>query len=162
MTVYESRAAVLAGVLAVGCATTGGTLVPAGAPPQTTLEARAAAASMNAWRAAGLPVTPSAKGMAELRIELPESQAAYEARCPPGLLGESQACLRWLGWDVPVAVVSPGVARAAVARAAVHEWMHAAGYRFGLWPDYDAAHTDVRVWEPSGAEAAAKAAVSGD
>lgn len=107
-----------------------------------------ASAGIEAWRAAGLETSPATRWLSQLRIERPATSEAYDARCPAVLLGHSAACLRSYGWDVPVAVVSPTQQTVEqVEHAALHEWLHEAGYRFGRWPDYNPLHSDVDVWK---------------
>lgn len=117
-------------------------------PAQTEIEQRVATAGIEAWRAAGLKTTPAVSWLEQLRIERPATVAAYDERCPAAVLGHSWACLRWRGWDVPVAVLSPLLlTETQRLRAALHELCHAMGYRFGRWADYDSPwHTDPIVW----------------
>lgn len=119
--------------------------------------------ALAAWSEAGLPEPSEACRLDRLATRFPETMEAYLTVCPP----DSWACLAWRspGPSWPVVVISPKASAESVARLAVHEGLHAAGYCTGIWKDgYDYNHADPRVWGGGeySAEAVARRLLDGD
>lgn len=133
----------LVALLVVGCMPTPAPRTTMPLEPQTELERAAAAAGASSWRDAELKTPETVCRLLELRVAYPLTIEDYTRTCPL----KSWACLGWREL-APVAFMSPVLQPAAVAHAALHEWLHAAVYcyRRGPWPDaYDAAHADEAV-----------------
>jgi hypothetical protein len=138
----------LVALLVVGCIPPAAARTTTPLAPQTELERAVVTAGLEAWRSVGFATTPAVGDVQRFRIAFPATVEAYEQACPPAIVGPSGACLGWRDQGAyPIAYISPALPRARVPHAALHEWIHAAGYRFGRWPDYDSpAHSDEKVW----------------
>lgn len=127
---------------------------PTGQPP---LEQRVVAALETGWQRAGLPEPEDGCELDLFAVEFPTA-AEFDQRCYPATTATAHACFveRLLHHPAmglysrayPTAQIRPQEPPETVERLAVHELAHwLCRCALGRW-DYDAGHTDERVWRP--------------